>query len=97
MTFANVTSDEHLCKGSLPFSFFFQYTRKPDIPLNHQTECSFSTCHFGIFGIVMKCFSMSFYQTKCVNTSVIVENFRKRRCDVRGGYPAHQTGMESFN
>lgn len=39
-----------------PFSFFFffQCTRKPDIPINHQTERSFPACHFGIFTIVTK-------------------------------------------
>lgn len=56
MTFANVTSDEHLCKGSFPFYFFFKCTEKPDIPLNHQTERSFSAWYFGIFAIVMKYF-----------------------------------------
>lgn len=56
MTFANVTSDEHLCKGSFPIYFFFKCTEKPDIPSNHQTEHSFSACYFGIFAIVMKYF-----------------------------------------
>lgn len=76
MTFANVTSDEHLCKGYFPFSFFFSmhwktwHTIKPPnrTPLLCMSFWNFRNCD-EIFP------NISFHQTKYVNTSVIVETF----------------------